>query len=286
MITPFTLDGALDVEGAQVLARWLVDNGSDGLVVAGTTGESPTLSREEKLTLLKAVKEAVGSRAAVIAGTGSNHTAASIEATVQATAAGADGIMLVVPYYNKPSQEGMYQHFSACARATDLPVMLYNVPGRTGANLLPETVARLAEISNIVAIKEASGNLDQVSEIRRLVPPAFKVYSGDDSLTLPMMALGAYGVVSVASHLIGRELKAMVEAAASARMEEAQSLHLRFFPLFKALFLAPNPVPVKTALSWLGLPSGRPRLPLVGLAPGEEERLKKALEETGISLGR
>ncbi|MGB9886335.1 MAG: 4-hydroxy-tetrahydrodipicolinate synthase [Moorellales bacterium] len=282
MITPFTPDGALDLEGARRLARWLADNGSDGLVVAGTTGESPTLSREEKLALLKAVKEAVEERAVVVAGTGSNHTAGSIELTQAATAAGADAIMLVVPYYNKPTQEGLYEHFAACARATSLPVMLYNVPGRTGTNLLPETVERLSAIPNIVAIKEASGNLDQVSEIRRRVPPGFRIYSGDDSLTLPMLALGAYGVVSVASHLIGRELKAMIEAAVAGRLEEARKLHLRYFPLFKALFMAPNPVPVKAALSLLGFPAGKPRLPLVALGSGEEEKLRKVLEEVGL----
>jgi len=282
MITPFKEDGSLDLDGAKVLARELVESGSDGLVVAGTTGESPTLSHEEKLALFRAVKEAVGEQAAVIAGTGSNNTAASAELTAEAASCGVDGVMLVVPYYNKPSQEGLYQHFLACAKATSLPVMLYNVPGRTGANLLPETVARLSRVENIVALKEASGNFDQVSEILRQVPEHFRVYSGDDSLTLPLVALGAYGVVSVASHLVGRELKAMVEALVAGRLAEAQAIHLGLFPLFKALFMAPNPVPVKAALSLLGRPAGKPRLPLVGLAAKEEAELRRVLEEVGV----
>lgn len=282
MITPFRDDGALDLEGVRLLARQLVESGSEGLVVGGTTGESPTLTHEEKLTLFRTVKEVVGDQAAVIAGTGSNNTAASEALTAEATALGVDGVMLVTPYYNKPSQEGLYQHFLACARATSLPVMLYNVPGRTGVNLLPETVVRLAAVENIVALKEASGNLDQASEILRLVPPHFRVYSGDDSLTLPLVAIGAYGVVSVASHLVGKELQAMVNGLVAGRVAEAQAIHRRLFPLFKALFMAPNPVPIKAALALLGRPAGRPRPPLVALSESEEATLRRVLHEVGL----
>lgn len=282
MVTPFKEDGSLDLEGAKLLARQLVESGSDGLVVGGTTGESPTLSHEEKLALFRAVKAAVGDEAVVIAGTGSNSTAASVELTAEATACGVDGVMVVVPYYNKPSQEGLYQHFLACAKATHLPVMLYNIPGRTGVNMLPETVARLSRVENIVALKEASGNFDQVSETLRLVPEHFRIYSGDDSLTLPLVALGAYGVVSVASHLVGRELKEMVGALEEGRLAEAQAIHRKLFPLFKALFMAPNPVPAKAALSMLGRPAGRPRLPLVGLNDKEEAQLRQVMQEVGL----
>lgn len=282
MITPFRDDGALDLEGVRLLARQLVESGSEGLVVGGTTGESPTLTHEEKLTLFRTVKEVVGDQAAVIAGTGSNNTAASEALTAEATALGVDGVMLVTPYYNKPSQEGLYQHFLACARATSLPVMLYNVPGRTGVNLLPETVVRLAAVENVVALKEASGNLDQASEILRLVPPHFRVYSGDDSLTLPLVAIGAYGVVSVASHLVGKELQAMVNGLVAGRVAEAQAIHRRLFPLFKALFMAPNPVPIKAALALLGRPAGRPRPPLVALSESEEATLRRVLREVGL----
>ena len=282
MITPFREDGSLDLDGAKALAGWLVENGSDGVVVAGTTGESPTLSHDEKLALFRGVKEAVGDRAAVIAGTGSNNTEASVGLTREAEACGVDGIMLVAPYYNKPSQEGLYQHFAACAKATRLPVMLYNIPGRTGVNLLPETVLRLAQLENVVALKEASGNLDQVSELLRQLPPHFRVYSGDDSMTLPIVALGGYGVVSVASHLVGLEIQAMIRALVQGRLAEAQRVHLKLFPLFKALFLAPNPVPVKAALTLLGQPAGKPRLPLVGLSEKEEEQLKRVMEEMDL----
>ncbi|MBC7334887.1 MAG: 4-hydroxy-tetrahydrodipicolinate synthase, partial [Clostridia bacterium] len=244
--------------------------------------ESSILTHEEKLTLFRTVKEVVGDQAAVIAGTGSNNTAASEALTAEATALGVDGVMLVTPYYNKPSQEGLYQHFLACARATSLPVMLYNVPGRTGVNLLPETVVRLAAVENIVALKEASGNLDQASEILRLVPPHFRVYSGDDSLTLPLVAIGAYGVVSVASHLVGKELQAMVNGLVAGRVAEAQAIHRRLFPLFKALFMAPNPVPIKAALALLGRPAGRPRPPLVALSESEEATLRRVLHEVGL----
>lgn len=283
IVTPFAEDQSLNVEAAQKLADHLVNNGSDGLVVSGSTGESPVLTTEEKVTLFKAVKEAVGSRAKVLAGTGSNNTMASIELTAAAEACGVDGVMLVVPYYNKPSQEGLYRHFTQIARSTSLPVMLYNIPSRTGANLLPATVARLAGEENIVALKEASGSLDQVSEIAGWVGDKLTIYSGDDSLTLPMLALGAAGVVSVAAHIVGPQMQEMVQAFLSGQVERARQLHHRLFPVFKGLFITTNPVPVKAALRLLGQQVGPPRLPLVDVTPAEEETLQQMLVKAGLS---
>lgn len=282
MVTPFTADGKLDLDGARRLAAHLVDHGSDGLVVAGTTGESPALSHEEKIALFKAVKEAVGGRAAVIAGTGTNSTAASIELSREAEALGLDGLMLVVPYYNRPSQEGLYRHFKAIAEAVNLPIILYNVPSRTGRNMEAATTLRLAEIKNIVAIKEASGDLDQATAIIRDVPPGFLVYSGDDSLTLPLMAVGAYGVISVAAHVAGDKMQAMVRSFVGGDVAGAAALHRELFPLFKALFITSNPVPVKEALNMLGLPAGPVRLPLVEASSAEKEKIAAVLKAAGI----
>ena len=223
-------DGKVSYEQAIRLAKRLAENGSDGVVLSGTTGESPTLSFDEKVKLFTSITDSVGGELEIIAGTGSNNTAESIALTQAAETAGVDGIMLVTPYYNRPSQEGLYQHFKTIAENCSLPIMLYNVPGRTGVNLLPETVARLAEVENIVAIKEASGDLNQVSLLRSLVPDDFLIYSGDDSLTLPILAVGGDGVVSVASHLVGRQLKDMVTAFLAGKVREAQELHLRLLP--------------------------------------------------------
>lgn len=282
MVTPFTPEGKVDFEETARLARYLVDNGSDGLVVTGTTGESATLTDEEKLELYRTVKKEVGERAAVIAGTGSNNTAATVELTVEAEKAGADGIMLVAPYYNKPSQEGMYQHFKTVAEKTKLPVIVYNVPGRTSANILPATVARLAQVDNIVAIKEASGSLDQVSELISLLPADFAVYSGDDSLTLPMLSLGAKGVISVASHVAGKMLQEMIRAFLAGEITKASRLHIQLYPLFKVLFITTNPVPVKAALNMIGLKAGPPRLPLVEASDQEKEAIKKVLQQLAL----
>jgi 4-hydroxy-tetrahydrodipicolinate synthase len=282
MVTPFQKDLSINLSQARKLARHLVASGSDGLVVAGTTGESPTLTKDEKIELYRAVVEEVGGKATVLAGTGSNSTADSIMLTRAAGKVGVDGVMLVVPYYNKPSQEGIYQHFKAIAESTDLPVMIYNIPGRTGVNMLPATVARLAEINNIVAIKEASGNMDQVSELRRLLPDRFAIYCGDDSLTLPMLALGAKGVVSVASHLVGLRLQELVNAFTSGNTTLANEIHLELFPLFKGLFISPNPVPVKTALNLKGWEVGATRPPLVEANPTEKETIKELLENLNI----
>jgi 4-hydroxy-tetrahydrodipicolinate synthase len=286
MATPFREDGAVDYDRAAELARRLVDSGSTGIVVAGTTGESPTLSDEEKLQLLRVVKEAVGGRAAVLAGTGTYDTAHSVHLSREAQRLGADGLLVVVPYYNRPTQEGLYRHFKTVAESTDLPVLMYNIPTRTGTNMLPETVARLSEVRNVAGIKEASGSLDQVSEIRRRTPEHFLIYSGDDSLTLPYLSVGAVGIVSVASHLVGREIAEMIAHFQAGRVEEARRIHLRLFPLFRALFVAPNPVPLKAALEMAGFPVGKPRLPLVEATPKEREQIAAAMRESmGVPVG-
>jgi 4-hydroxy-tetrahydrodipicolinate synthase len=279
MATPFGGDGAVDYDRAGELARRLVDTGSTGIVVAGTTGESPTLTDEEKLQLLRVVRDAVAGRAAVLAGTGTYDTAHSVHLSRQAQRVGADGLLVVVPYYNRPTQEGLYQHFKTVAESTDLPVLMYNIPTRTGTNMLPETVVRLSEVRNVAGIKEASGSLDQVSEIRRRTPEPFLIYSGDDSLTLPYLSVGAVGIVSVASHLVGREIAEMIAHFQAGRVQEARRMHLRLFPLFRALFIAPNPVPLKAALELAGFPVGKPRLPLVEATPKEREQIAAALRE-------
>jgi len=267
MVTPFKADGSVDFALAEQLAVHLAEQGTDTLVVCGTTGESPTLSWEEEYELFQVVHHAVASKAKVIAGTGSNSTKEAIAATQKAAKIGLDGSLQVVPYYNKPPQAGLYEHFKAIALGCpDLPLVLYNVPGRTGQNLQPETVARLAEISNIVGIKESTGNLDQASEIRRLTPNEFHLYSGDDSLTLPLLSVGATGVVSIASHLVGTKIQQMIQAFTMGQTQIATQIHLQLFPLFKALFATTNPIPVKTALRLKGWEVGSTRLPL-GEAP-------------------
>jgi 4-hydroxy-tetrahydrodipicolinate synthase len=279
MATPFAEDGAIHWPQVTALAKHLVDNGSDGIVVAGTTGESPTLSDEEKITLFRTVAEAVRGRAAVVAGTGTNDTRHSVHLSREAQRAGCDGLLLVNPYYNRPSQDGLYAHFRTIAESTDLPCMLYNIPGRTGVNCAPETIARLADVPNIVAVKEASGSLDQVSDIRRRTKPDFLIYSGDDSLTLPILAVGGRGIVSVASHLVGREIQQMVRAYEQGEVATALRLHLRLLPLFKVLFITTNPVPLKAALNLSGVNVGRPRLPLVEATAKEKEQIQSVLNE-------
>ncbi|MDF5732597.1 MAG: 4-hydroxy-tetrahydrodipicolinate synthase [Rhizonema sp. PD38] len=263
MITPFKRDGSVNYAIAAELAAHLVDNGTDTLVMCGTTGESPTLSWEEEYQLFTVVLEAVEGKAQVIAGCGSNSTKEAIAATQKAAKIGIHGTLQVVPYYNKPPQAGLYQHFQAIAQASpDLPVLIYNIPGRTGQNLHPETVARLAEVRNIVGIKESTGSIDQVSQIRRLTPQEFQIYSGDDYMTLPLLAIGAKGVVSVASHLVGNQIKQMILAFSSGQVQEATEIHLKLFPLFKALFATTNPILVKKALELQGWEVGSTRLPL------------------------
>ena len=282
MITPFKEDDSPDLQKAGKLAKHLEANGSQGIVVSGTTGESPTLSKAEKLTLYEVVKEAVSDKTAVIAGTGSNSTSDSIVLTREAEAVGVDGIMAVVPYYNKPSQEGLYQHFKGIARATRLPVMVYNVPSRTAVNLLPETVKRLSEIENIVAIKEAANDVEQATEIKRICPADFKIYSGNDSFTLPMLSLGGHGVVSVASHIVGNEILEMISEFFAGNAARASEINTRLLPVFKALFIASNPVPLKKAMNLLGFDVGNVRLPLVDMQEHEQKVLEKSLKEFGL----
>ncbi|WP_068672644.1 4-hydroxy-tetrahydrodipicolinate synthase [Oceanobacillus sp. Castelsardo] len=277
MVTPFDQNGEVDYDATKSLVNHLIENGSDGLVVAGTTGESPTLTHKEKLDLFKFVMKVVEGRVPVIAGTGSNNTRASIELTIEATELGVDGIMLVVPYYNKPSQEGMYQHFRAIAESTTLPIMLYNIPGRSVVNMEPSTVIRLAQIENIVSIKEASGDLDNVSEIITHTPDSFSVYTGDDSMTLPTLSIGGTGVVSVASHVIGNEMQEMVTRFKHGDVAYAASAHRHLLPLMKALFTSPNPTPVKEALNHIGVQVGSVRLPLVPLNDTERAALYKVM---------
>ncbi|MGI6147833.1 MAG: 4-hydroxy-tetrahydrodipicolinate synthase [Firmicutes bacterium] len=284
MITPMEQDGKVSYEQAIRLAKRLAENGSDGVVLSGTTGESPTLSFDEKVRLFASITDAVGGDLEIIAGTGSNNTAESIALTQAAESAGVDAIMLVTPYYNRPSQEGLFQHFKTIAENCSLPIMLYNVPGRTGVNLLPETVSRLAEIDNIVAIKEASGDLNQVSQLRSLVPDDFLIYSGDDSLTLPILAVGGDGVVSVASHLVGRQLKDMVTAFLAGKVKEALQLHLQLLPIMRVLFITTNPVPVKRALEFVGFDSGPLRQPLVDLTEAEARKIKDVLTASGLGF--
>ncbi|AFZ50958.1 4-hydroxy-tetrahydrodipicolinate synthase [Dactylococcopsis salina] len=283
MVTPLTAEGAVNYPVVEQLADYLVSHGTETLVVCGTTGESPTLTWEEEYELFQVVQKAVGNRGKVMAGTGSNSTHEAIEATKKAAKLGVEGTLQVVPYYSKPPQEGLYQHFSAIAQSSpDLPMMLYNIPGRTGRNLEPTTVAKLAKLENIVAIKEASGDLDQVSTIRASTPPEFGIYSGDDSLTLPLLAVGGTGVVSVASHLVGLQLQQMITEFKSGKLAVAQEIHLKLFPLFRALFLSTNPIPVKTALRLQGWDVGALRSPLSELPPELETQLKDVL--TKLSL--
>jgi 4-hydroxy-tetrahydrodipicolinate synthase len=283
MVTPFNQDGGVDYATVEKLAVHLVEHGSDTLVVCGTTGESPTLTWDEEFELFQVVKKAISGKAKIVAGTGSNSTKEAIAATTKANTLGLDGTLQVVPYYNKPPQDGLYQHFKAIAEASaDLPMMLYNIPGRTGKNLAPETVIHLAEIPNIVAIKEASGSLDQVSQIRRSTPPEFSIYSGDDSLTLPMLSVGAKGVVSVASHLVGDPLQQMVQAFEQGKVQLASQIHLQLFPLFRALFVTANPIPLKAALRLQGWSVGQTRPPLVDEAIDLEKLLQPIMKELGL----
>jgi 4-hydroxy-tetrahydrodipicolinate synthase len=284
MITPFNLEGEVDYAKAEQIAVHLVEHGTDTLVICGTTGESPTLSWDEEYKLFQVIKQAVAGKAKIVAGTGSNSTSEAIAATQKAAHLNLDGTLQVTPYYNKPPQEGLYKHFHAIAHAApELPIILYNIPGRTGCKLEPVTVAQLAEIPNIVAIKEATGDLDQASQIRATTPEDFAIYSGDDSLTLPLMAVGAKGVVSVASHLVGTQIQDMIKAFVDGNTQRATQLHIQLFPLFKALFLTTNPIPVKLALKIIGLDTGVVRSPLVQGSSELEAKLKSAMGNLGIT---
>ncbi|MEI3604651.1 4-hydroxy-tetrahydrodipicolinate synthase [Pseudogracilibacillus sp. SE30717A] len=277
MVTPFTQDNQVDFPTMTKLIEYLLDNGTEGLVVTGTTGESPTLSPVEMEEIYKRVVAVVNKRVPVLAGTGSNDTNSSVQLTKKATELGVDGIMLVAPYYNRPNQIGIFEHFKTIAAETDLPIMLYNIPSRCGVHIEAQTIVQLSEISNIVAVKEASGNLDQVSEIITSTKENFSVYSGDDSLTLPILSVGGSGIVSVASHIIGNELNQMVKTFFSGNVRKSAEIHQNILPIMKGLFMAPSPAPTKAALKFKGLDVGSVRLPLVDLSPEEQLVLKELI---------
>lgn len=279
MVTPFDSKGNIDFARTTKLVNHLINNGTDSLVVAGTTGESPTLTTEEKLALFKHVVKVVEGRVPVIAGTGSNNTKASIDLSKRAEETGVDALLIVAPYYNKPSQEGIFAHFKAIADAVNLPIMAYNVPGRTIVSISVDTVVRLAEIPNIVALKDAGGNLDMMAEIIEKTSDDFLLYSGDDGLTLPSLAVGSAGIVSVASHVIGNEMQAMIQAFRNGENKEAAQLHRKLLPVMNELFKAPSPAPVKTALQLKGLDVGGVRLPLLPLNHAERTALSMRLNE-------
>lgn len=277
MVTPFDEKGEIDYKATKNLLDHLINNGTDGVVVAGTTGESPTLSTEEKLELFSFVIKEVNGRIPVIAGTGSNNTKASIELTKEAEKLGADGIMVVAPYYNRPSQEGLYAHFKAIAESTSLPMMVYNIPGRTACNIEVDTIVKLSQIDNILSVKEASGDLDAMAEIIERTDENFVLYSGDDSLTLPVLSIGGKGTVSVAAHIVGNEMKEMIELFNAGDIKSASAIHRKLLPTFQALFSAPSPTPLKAVLNLTGIPVGDVRLPLVPLSEEQIEVLKNKI---------
>jgi len=284
MVTPFDAEGKVDYQQAKNLAQALLDAGSDGLVVCGTTGESPTLSFEEKLQLLVEVKSVVANRGAIVAGTGNYNTKESQELTKEAEKIGVDACLLVVPYYNRPTQQGLIEHFSAVAQATTLPCILYNVPSRTVVNLAADTVIKLSQIDNIAGVKEASGNFRQIAEIIQGTRDDFLVYSGNDGDTLLLLALGGYGVVSVASHLVGVQIKDMMDKFLEGKTREAASIHRHLLPLINSLFVVANPIPLKFALNYLGFPVGKPRLPLVEPDEKSAEIIRATLKDYKIDL--
>ncbi|WP_096269835.1 4-hydroxy-tetrahydrodipicolinate synthase [Paucisalibacillus globulus] len=278
MITPFDENGEINFDETTKLVNYLLENGTEGLVVAGTTGESPTLTTKEKIALFSHVVKIVDKRVPVIAGTGGNNTKSTIELTKEAENCGVDAIMLVAPYYNKPNQRGLYEHFKVVANETSLPVMLYNIPGRSVVKLTAETIIALSKIDNIVSVKEASGDLDQAAIIIENTNDDFSVYSGDDGLTLPMMAIGGDGIVSVASHVIGNEMQEMIKAYEEGNTNRAASIHRKLLPIMNGLFEAPSPTPVKAALVFKGINPGGVRLPLVPLTEVENNNIKLLLE--------
>ena len=284
MVTPFNADGSVNYEKAADLAEWLINNGSDGLVVAGSTGEAATMSAEEKLELFRVVVNRINKRVPVIAGTGSNKTTDSVKMTKMAEAMGVDGALIVGPYYNKPTQEGFYQHFAAVAQSTGLPIIVYNVPGRTASNISPAIVARLAaDFENIVAIKEAAGNVAQVAELYSVLPEEFTIYSGDDGLILPFMSVGATGLISVLSNIGGGILQDVMQAYEDGRVREAAKLNARMVPLANAMFIETNPIPVKAAVTLVtGIDAGQPRLPLTPMEPANKAKMVAVLQEYGL----
>jgi 4-hydroxy-tetrahydrodipicolinate synthase len=284
MVTPFDTRGKVDYQQAKKLALSLLDSGSDGVVVSGTTGESPTLSKEEKLRLCAEIKSAIANRGAVVANTGNYDTRESQELTKEAEKIGVDACLLVVPYYNRPTQQGLWAHFKAIAQSTALPCILYNIPSRTVTNLAADTLIKLSQIDNIVGVKEGSGNLGQIAEIIQGTREDFLVYSGNDSDTLPILALGGYGVISVASHLVGIRIKDMMENFLNGKPQEAAKIHRHLLPLVNALFIVSNPIPVKWALNYVGFPVGKPRLPLTELDEKSAALIQATLKNYKIDL--
>lgn len=285
MVTPMKANGDIDYDKVESLAKYLVANGSDAILVAGTTGESPTLTNEEERELISTVKRAVENKAKVILSAGSNCTKTAVEFSKNAQKEEADAILSVVPYYNKPNQRGLIEHYSAIAKSTTLPIILYNIPSRTGIYIEPATVAYLAnEFENIVAIKQSCSDMDKVTEMRTLCPDGFAIYSGDDSLTLPMLAIGAHGVISVASHLFGAEIKSMIRNFKHGDVLAARNMHKKLFPVFRQLFMAPNPVPVKAALAYKGLIEQHVRRPLTTLNEDEKIMLYKVIDQVKQEL--
>jgi 4-hydroxy-tetrahydrodipicolinate synthase len=284
MVTPFNAKGEVDHKQAQKLAKALINSGSDGLLVTGTTGERPTMTDDEQLKLVASVREAIGAKGTIIAGTGGNCTRESIAMTKEAERLGIDAALLVVPYYNKPTQEGMYQHFKAIAESTGLPCILYNVPARTVTNMAPETAIRLSQIDNIIGVKEASGNMEQVAKIIQGARKDFLVWSGNDGDTFPVMAMGGYGVISVASHLVGKQIQEMIQQTVRGKMKEAAAIHLNLLPLINALFIVSNPIPVKYALNHVGFRVGKPRLPLTEPDDKSKAMIEATLKNYRIDL--
>ena len=282
MATPFAEDGSLDLDGAQTLAAHLYDHGTDSIVVAGSTGESPTLGHGEKLDLFRAVVEVAKGKGRVIAGTGTYDTAETIELSREAAECGVDGLLVVTPYYNKPPQRGLIAHFSKVAESTELPVIPYNIPGRTATRIEHETMCTLAAIPNIVAVKDSTGDLDGVSRLIREAPPGFEVYSGDDWAAFAIACLGGVGLVSVAAHLVGDRIAQMLQLVFDGDVPSARKIHEELAPLFAVLFITANPIPLKAAMQMVGLPAGDPRLPLLAATPEERDKIRRVLEDAGL----
>lgn len=284
MVTPFNADGSINYEAGADFADWLLANSSDGLVVEGSTGEAATMDMDEKIKFMQTIVARVNGRAKIVAGAGTNCTASTIDLVKKMEACGVDGVLVVGPYYNKPTQEGYYQHFAAVAKATKLPIIVYNVPGRTGGNIAPETVARLAaDFSNIVAIKEAAGNVAQTAELYRVLPEDFSIYSGDDGLILPFMSVGACGLISVLANVNGNILQQLMQAYSEGRVKDAADLNKVMVPLAKAMFIESNPIPIKAAVTKVtGIDAGAPRLPLTPISAAAEAKLDAALKAAGM----
>ena len=284
MVTPFNADGSINYAAGADFADWLLANGSDGLVVEGSTGEAATMDVDEKIKFMQTIVARVNGRAKIVAGAGTNCTASTIDLVKKMEACGVDGVLVVGPYYNKPTQEGYYQHFAAVAKATKLPIIVYNVPGRTGGNIAPETVARLAaDFSNIVAIKEAAGNVAQTAELYRVLPEDFSIYSGDDGLILPFLSVGACGLISVLANVNGKLLQQLMQAYSEGRVKDAADLNKVMVPLAKAMFIESNPIPIKAAVTKVtGIEAGAPRLPLTPISAAAEAKLDAALKAAGM----